>query len=192
MMTDTSRTLKIESSPAKLFGYVAAALLMTTGAIFVSFFPEPISFRKLVGGYFGTVFFGLATCVWVWRLLNSPRPVITISPEGIRDTRVTSAPIPWSAVTRISTWPSRGPGWSRYIVFAIKPSVDAGLSLTPIARWNRAVNGALGADGLCITAAGLKIGFNTLLQICQDYARQARDGQVRHRPAVPNRHWDYT
>jgi hypothetical protein len=55
-MIDTSRTLKIESSPAKLVGYLGLGLLATAGSIFVVLRADP--FRKLVGA-FGTVFFGL-------------------------------------------------------------------------------------------------------------------------------------
>ena len=178
IMTDTSRTLVIESSPARLGGYVALGLAMTVLAMFVAFVPgigDPLG--KLVGGYFGTVFFGVCTCVLVSRLLKSPRPVITISPEGICDARVAAAVIPWSAVTRISTWSYSG---RRAVVLAIKPGIEPQLGLTRIARWTRGPNRALGADGLCITAAGLKIGDDTLLKLCQDYARQARGNEVRH------------
>src|SRR5690242_7373065 len=98
-MTDTSRTLIIESSPVKLLGLAAGGLLMTAGAIFIVVAADARPFTKWVGGYFGTVFFGLCTCVALWRLVQSPRPVITISPEGLRDSRVAAALIPWSAVT---------------------------------------------------------------------------------------------
>jgi hypothetical protein len=185
-MTDTSRTLKIESSKAKLFGLVGLGLLMTAASIIAIF--SPGIFSKLVGG-FGTVFLGLCTSLAVSRLVNSRGPVITISPEGICDTRVAAALIPWSAVTRISTWSY---GSQKCLVLAIKPSVDARLGLTRVARWTRGVNRALGADGLCITAVGLKIDHDTLLQTCQDYARQARDNELGHQSVVPPHHLDYT
>jgi hypothetical protein len=122
-------------------------------------------------GYLGTAFFGLCTVVSLWRLLISSRPVITISPEGLHDTRVASAPIPWSDVTGISTWESFG---VRTMVFAVKPAVEDGLGLTTVARWTRGVNRAIGADGLCISASGLKIDYDTLLQTCTDYAHIKR------------------
>jgi hypothetical protein len=188
-MTDTSRTLIIESSPAKLFGLVGLGLLMTVCAIFVAFVPGVDLFGKIVGGYFGIVFFGLCTCVAVSRLLKSPRTVITISPEGICDRRVAAALIPWSAVTRISTWSYRGR--NRCVVLALKPGVEARLGLTRVARWTRGANRALGADGLCIMPAGLKVDYDTLLKLCQDYAQQAHGDDLAHRPVVPDRQRDY-
>ncbi len=175
-MTDTSRTLIIESSPAKLFGFVGLGLLMTGCAIFVAVFPGIAIFGRLVGGYIGIVFFGLCTCVAVWRLLKSPRPVITISPEGICDRRVAAALIPWSAVTRISTWSYNGR--NRCLVLALKPGVEARLGLRRMVRWTRGANRALGLDGLGISPAGLKVDYDTLLRLCQDYARQARGDEV--------------
>jgi len=182
-MTDTSRTLTIESSPAKLFGLVGLGFFMTAVSIIVFFLPGALTLRKLVAGCLGVVFFGLCTVVAMSRLANSRSPVITLSAEGIRDSRVAAELIPWSAVTRISTWSSRGR--NHCVVLAIEPSVEARLGLTRIAQWTRAANRTLGADGLCITAAGLKVDHNTLLRACQDYAQHARDNRLGRRPIMP-------
>jgi hypothetical protein len=45
------------------------------------------------------------------------------------------------------------------------------LGLTWVARWTRAANRLLGIDGLCIAVSGLKIDYDTLLQITLEYAR---------------------
>ena len=37
-------------------------------------------------------------------------------------------------------------------------------------RWLRGVGRALGTDGLCVTASGVKIDYEALLQISRDYA----------------------
>jgi hypothetical protein len=125
----------------------------------------------------GVAFFGLCTWGILRRLLNASGPVVTLSPEGIRDTRVAKEPIPWSAVTGISTWEYRG---QKAMVLAVSPGVEDRLGLTRMARWTRGANRALGADGLCITAAGLKIDYATLLQTSQDYA----DAHRRRTPAA--------
>lgn len=169
-MTDTSRTLTIESSPGQQFRLVGLGVLMTAVSVIVVFLPGVPTFGKLVGGYFGIVFFGLCTGVALLRLLSSRGAIITISPEGISDTRVAAALIPWHAVTRISTWQYRG---QKCIVLTLEPGVEAGLGLGRIARWTRGANRLLGADGLCIVASGLKVDHETLLQTCRDYARQA-------------------
>jgi hypothetical protein len=57
------------------------------------------------------------------------------------------------------------------MVLAMKPGFEARLGLSRFARWTRS---ALGFDGLCVTAAGLKIDFNTMLQTSLDYYAQAK------------------
>jgi len=167
-MTDTSRVLTIESSPAKrlvLIGIVVLAVV----AITVALLPRALTGRDLLAGYFGAVFFGLCAGAILWRFLPYRGAVITISAEGIRDTRVAAALIPWSAVTSISTWQ----GVSKVMVLAIKPGVEDRLGLTRATRWSRRGNRTFGADGLCVAAAGMKIDYDTLLRTSLDYARQA-------------------
>ncbi len=176
---DTSRTLVIEGSPRQLLVIVGAGVLMTAVSLAVALQP---SISDKIWGYLGAAFFGLCTVVSLWRLLISSRPVIAISPEGLRDTRGASALIPWSAVTGISTWEYFG---VRTMVFAIKPGVEDRLGLTPVARWTRGANRALGADGLCVSASGLKIDYDTLLQTCMDYAHIKRDRPRQHATKGP-------
>jgi len=118
-MVDTSRTLVIESSPGELLLLVMAGVLMAGVSLAVVLLPDTPGFYMIVA-YFGTAFFGLATIVQLWRLFRSPQPVLTISPQGIRDTRVAAAPIPWSEITRIWTWQYR---FQKFMVLAIKPSI---------------------------------------------------------------------
>ena len=108
MTTDTSRTLVIESSPRKLLVIVGIGVLMTAASLAVALLLPGIALLYIIVGYFGAAFFGLCTCAAVWRLLTSRGPVITISPEGIRDTRIAAGDIPWSGVTGISTWECSG------------------------------------------------------------------------------------
>jgi hypothetical protein len=169
MTADTSRTVVIESSPAKLLVLVGVGVLMTAGSLIVALLPGIL---PEIWGYLGTAFFGLCTGVALWRLLTSSGPVITISPEGIRDTRIAAALIPWSAITGISTWEYRG---QKAMVLAMKPGVEDELGLTRVARWTRSANRALGADGLCVTASGLKIDYDMLLQTSLDYAHAKHD-----------------
>lgn len=79
--------------------------------------------------------------------------------------------IPWNAVTGISTWQYRG---QRVLVLAIDPAVEGRLTLTRIARWSREPNRALGIDGLCVTATGLNINYDALLQTCLTHVQSAR------------------
>jgi hypothetical protein len=166
---DTSRTLKIENSPAKLSAIVGLSLLFTVCSIILIVLPGAQTFDKLFSGWLGAIFFGSCTCGGVWRILNSRGPVITISPEGIRDVRAATALIPWSAITNI-----RGVGMcpTRCVQLVIKPSSE--IPLTRSARWDLAFSRSVGVNGFRISSAGLKIDYYTLLHVCREYWRQVQ------------------
>jgi hypothetical protein len=177
MATDTSQTLQIEASPTKLLGLAGLGVLMTAVSVFTTFIPADALPRWVsheeaaIMGWIGAVFFALCTVLALWRLFTERGPVITISPQGIRDTRITDEFIPWSAITNISTWEFRN---QKAMVLAVKPDIEDRLGLTRAARWTRSANRALGADGLCITASGVKIDYDALLQTTRDYAGAKR------------------
>jgi hypothetical protein len=166
MTTDTSRTLVIEGSPWKVLRLAVIGVLMTAAGIWVALVPDVPFYKKLLGGYMLTVISVGFIAVILWRLFTSRGPVITISPEGIRDTRVAAAVIPWRAVAGISTWEFRR---QKVMVLALRPGVEDQLHLTRLARWGRGPNRALGIDGLCITAQGLKTDYEALLKAALDY-----------------------
>jgi hypothetical protein len=171
-----SQVVEISSSPWKMLGLSALGVLMTglSVAIALQLFPgmQVDAFHQLMG-YVGAGFFGLCTVLGFWRLLTTSGPVVTITPEGIRDTRIAREFIPWTAIGRISTWEYRG---QRVMVLAVDPEVERGLTLTSIARWSRGANRALGADGLCVTAQGLRIDYDTLLATSVALARGTTSG----------------
>ena len=107
----------------------------------------------------------------IWTLLTARGPVVTITPEGIRDTRIAADVIPWSAVQGITTWEHRR---QKILVFDVDPAVESRLALSRIARWSRDTNRALGADGLCVSAQGLAIDHDTLLNTSLAYAQAAQ------------------
>ncbi|WP_434424556.1 STM3941 family protein [Nannocystis pusilla] len=166
---DTSRTIELLHSPLKMFGVLVAGVLMTSlSLVFVlPVFPElgsdPVTHAI---GIVGTLFFGLCTIMIVrqWFTLEA---VITISPAGLRDVRVAREFVPWSAIERLSTWTLQG---QSILVVAVAPEVESRLTLTRTARWTRGANRKLGADGLCITAHGLKLDFASLAALVHAYA----------------------
>lgn len=170
MPIDTSRTIEIAGSPAKLAILLACGVAMTAASVAILLIPD---FRDdwivRVTGYFGAAFFGLCTLIAIVRFMRAHAPVVTISADGIRDTRVAADIIPWSAIRNISTWSFQG---QQAMVLEVDPAVEKGLALTAIARWTRKANAALGADGLCVSATGLKIAYDTLFETSTAYARQ--------------------
>ncbi|PCC68886.1 hypothetical protein SAMN02745121_07584 [Nannocystis exedens] len=166
---DTSRTLELLHSPLKMFGVLAAGLVMTSLSLLlvVPIVPELAGDPVVRGlGIVGALFFGSCSVV-VLRQWFTPEAVITISPAGLRDVRVARAFIPWPAIERLSTWTFNG---QSFLVIAVAPEVERRLPLTRTARWTRGPNRKLGADGLCVSAHGLKVDFATLAALVHAYA----------------------
>jgi hypothetical protein len=171
MTIDTSRAVEIEASPVKLLGIAVISVVLTalSTAAALRAFPkiQPGSFAEF-SGYVGMLFFGACTLFAVWKALTTHGPVVTITREGIRDSRIATELIPWSAVKDITIWKYRR---QRFMVLVVDPVVETGLNLTRVARWSRNANRALGADGLCVGANELKIGFDDLLATSLAFAR---------------------
>jgi hypothetical protein len=161
-MVRTSDVMEIKGSPVKLVGLFALGVLMTgvSAALAFRWFPSGTS---AAWGWFGLLFFGLCTALSLWRLLTAGRTVVTISPHGIKDVRLSADVVPWSGVQDISTAKIKR---QKFIVIAVEPSIEARLTFTPIARWSRGPNRMLGIDGLCISAIGLKTDHDTLFREC--------------------------
>jgi hypothetical protein len=100
----------------------------------------------------------------LWRAFTTHGPVVTITPDGIRDVRVAAGLIPWSAVNDITVAEQNGQRW---MMLDVDPAVVDELNLTRIVRWTRPLRG----DGLFVTAQGLKIRFDELLETSLAYAR---------------------
>lgn len=160
-------------------------LIVGSGTVLASLFmPWPFWLEANEVLAFKTVFFvfaliGLGFAVWVGRLLTRRGPVVTIGPQGIRDTRVAAEFIPWRAVRDITTWDITrldkvgqqlmALAGQQVMVLAVDPAVEQTLTLTRLARWSRARNRRAGADGLCIASADLKTDYDTLLSTSRAY-----------------------
>lgn len=168
MAVDTSRTLSISQSPWRMFGLLLLGIAFTGLCGVLPFLFDDWFSRILVGavGIVGFLFFGFCTLVIGWRLVTETGTVVTIAPEGVRDTRVAAEMVPWSAVTELYTWEYQG---QRVMVIALDPQVERRLTLTRIARWSRGANTALGADGLAISAAGLTMPYDEMFASAQAY-----------------------
>jgi len=168
-MGDLPQRVEIRSSPTKTTGLIVGAIGMTAGSASMAFRVLPGidagSFGEFVG-YVGLVFFGLCTVLIFWRFLTTRGPVVTMDVQGICDTRIAKKVIPWSAVRDISTWEMSG---QKVMVLAVDPAVEAGLNLSRIARWTRQANRSLGADGLCVTAQGIKTTYATLFSTARAF-----------------------
>jgi hypothetical protein len=166
---DATRTIEFHASPARLLTLLAFSASSTGIAAILAFrlFPTmPSDPAAVAAGYSGVVFFSFCAAVAIWRLIGQRGAIITVSPEGLRDVRVAADLIPWRAVKSISTWQMQR---QMVLVLAVDPAAEARLTLTRLARWTRSANRSLGADGLVVSAHGLKVGYPTLFYTCRDY-----------------------
>ena len=170
---DTSRTIEFHASPARLLTLLAFSVMSTGIAAALALRPSmPNDPATVTAGYSGLVFFSFCAVVAIWRLIAQRGPAVTVSPAGLQDVRVAAQPIPWRAIKSISTWQMQR---QMVLVVAVDPAVEAGLTLTRMARWTRGPNRKLGADGLVVSAHGLKVGYPTLFYTCRDYWEAWRD-----------------
>jgi hypothetical protein len=181
MRTDTNHTLAIKGSPWAMTKFALMGLALTAvSATMVFTLPgasQPGAFHMFIGSI-GLIFFGLCTLILLWRMLTSRGAVVTLAPQGIRDTRVAADFIPWPAIRNIGTWESFD---QRVMVLTLDPAVEKDLRLTLTARLTRSPNRSLGINGLCVTAHGLRIDYDDLIATTRAYARAAQN-----RPLRPN------
>jgi hypothetical protein len=183
-MIDTSERLDVAASPWQLlgFGLLGAGMTALGGALAFGLLPNgpPAgSFGQLIG-YAALLFFGACTGLILWRALTARGPVVTMTPDGIRDSRVATDFIPWTAVRHISTWTYSG---RKIMVLAVDPEVESRLALTRIAKMTRGANRTMSVDGLCVTADGLRMSYDDLLRTCMAYATAAHDRTLTYDPA---------
>lgn len=168
MTTDPNRIIEFHASPTRLVLLLAFSTLSTAMAASLVFgqLPTPPDQAAVSAAWSGMLFFGFCALVALWRLYAQRKPLVTLSPLGLLDTRVAAEPIPWRAIRSISTWQMQR---QMVLVVAVDPAAEARLTLTRVARWTRDLNRRHGADGLVVSAQGLKIGFPTLFYACRDY-----------------------
>jgi hypothetical protein len=118
-------------------------------------------------GYAAIAFFGGGVLLSVANTLAQSGPLLTLSPMGLRDTRISPDFIPWHSVDAIFTWAQHG---QRMIVLQLHPGAEEKLRLTRMARISRRANARLGADGLVVATSGLNVGFDDLMAATMAYA----------------------
>ena len=163
MTIDTRRTVTFFDSRRVLLIGVLVGLVMVGLSAFVF---TQTTFRMQIYGTIGVVFFGFCVLLFVGRFLNRRGGIVTLGPQGLRDIRIAPGFVPWAAIEEISTW---GGGMNAVMVLKVRPETERALRLTPMARWTRGLNAKLGADGLCVAAAGLKADYATLLAATHAY-----------------------
>lgn len=170
---DTQQTYGFGQSPWKMglvvlgcVGFVVVSGLMIAGVID----GQRFGLDAPTVGWVGAIVFGAFLVLALWRLISTRGPVVTVSPRGLHDTRISEKMIPWDAVLGVATWQMSN---QKIIVVAVTPEAEQSIGLTRMAKWTRGANKSLGADGLCI-GPGVKVKIDDLLRLIIAFA------EVRH------------
>lgn len=161
--------LAIGYSRARLLMFFGGSLLLTLLCAALAFTWQEgtnVTTFQVAACYIGAVFFGLATCRMLWRLLSASEPVVFISRVGIRDTRLADETIAWSAVRKIMLWKQRA---QKFVVLKVDPLVAERFSGGLLTQALSMMNKALGADGVIVNAGGLTMDAEKLLETCKQY-----------------------
>jgi hypothetical protein len=166
-MIDTAAHLEIRQSPWEMLklmvlavGFVALSLALALPAYSGMTFRYPTNYIAIAVGWVGFLFFGACLILIGLRAATTIGPVLSLTPEGILDTRVAAKRIPWTAIRDIKTWEYSG---QRILVLDVDPEVEANLRPSLMTRLTRRANAGLGADGLSITTQGLSMSYDDLV-----------------------------
>lgn len=123
-----------------------------------------------VGYVIGMAVFVPFTAFQLWRIYDRS-PVITLSTEGLRDTRVAPQTIPWSGVAKLALGEQRR---NRFLLVTPKPETLATLQLTRTAQLYQDGLRASGIDGLRVAAQGLDLPHEFLVEAAAQFWRAYR------------------
>jgi hypothetical protein len=116
--------------------------------------------------WLGIPFFGLCG-VMALRGMRDSRVILSISPGGIRDLRVSEDLIPWRAVRGMRLQQVQK---QSFVMLDLDPADEKTLRLTRLASWTKPMNAAIGFHGLCVNPAGLDGSLDDILAALERFA----------------------
>jgi hypothetical protein len=172
MTIDISRTITVEAVRPGLVRIAIGCLLLVLllGALPFGVLVTDNSQLLQAAGWAVAAFLALFVVFAIRRSFVRRGPVVTISPDGIRDTRVAVEMIPWRAVSELATWPAG----RKIIRLAVDRDVARKLTRMPRSVGKSDVKG--GTTRIFIVTSNLAIRHDTLLSTMNAYW-QARRGR---------------
>ncbi|WKW49851.1 STM3941 family protein [Rhodomicrobium lacus] len=170
-MIDTSKTIEIGRSVWKTLGLAVMGAFMTVAMLL----PFMLDGQRMGRGQEILLlccagFFALATIVIFKRLFTQTGPILTIGPEGLRDSRIAAETIPWQAITGLSTWTYK---CQKVLVLGVLPEVEEALAISPLVKHLRPANRMFGLNGLRVGTTDLQISYANLWDLVVAYRRAA-------------------
>jgi hypothetical protein len=127
-------------------------------------------------GSIGAIVFGAMGILLLWRIGAVRGPILTFSPEGFRDARVTKNAVPWRSILSITI--ERTGGNHELMVLAVDPTIEHHLTFTRAGRFVWNARRRRGQYAVCTNAVGLAITFDALFQTAQAYLAASRTGSL--------------
>ena len=165
---DTAQTVQIKGSAAHLLGSLALTLLAGAGigaAVWLN--AEILTSEALVALTVATFALVIISVVIARVMFRSNEPVVTISPSGVCDRRISPDTVAWSTIEDIR--PSRQ-RQVPVIELILSKEASANLTYRPLARLMRSYHRLSRAVRYTVTAHGLKMGHKQLLATLKAYA----------------------
>lgn len=117
---------------------------------------------------FGILFLGYCAFVGLARIVMLRGAVLTFSPDGLIDRRLSKTLVPWSAIRSLGTW-QYGWGQPKFMVVELTPEFKARMESTLVDKWKGMSGRAVGADRVSVSALGLDIEYDRMLNTAQAY-----------------------
>ncbi len=158
-----------------LIGLTTILLALISLGFALSVFPDlPPDGRHRLWGWFGVAFFSIGAYATFSHAFGKNRPRLILSPDGFHFNTVSERVIPWPAVSGIHTWRQR-----KGVLIIVRVTEDvwetAGMSQDTLGA--RVANKMQGVDGVAISPAGMKAGYQELMRAFQAYT-QAHGGSI--------------
>ena len=135
-----------------------ATWLIITGQL------APGSFKE-VAAWGGVPFFVLCGLVWLRRLFDRG-VVVSVSSDGIMDTRISANMIPWASVRSISIAEIKR---QRFAMLDLSPEFERAMNKTRVAAMSKPTNAAMGFSGFAFSATGLDGSLDDFLAAIQRF-----------------------
>ncbi len=171
---DTARTMQIKGSSAQLMGSLALTLLAGAGIGAAAWLnAEILTSNALIALALATLGLVGISVVISRVMFRTNEPVLTISPDGVCDRRISPDTVSWSAVEDVRASRLRQ---VPVIELVLTKDASANLTYTPLARLMRSYHRLSRAVRYTVTAHGLKMGHKQLMETLKAYAEAHKAG----------------
>jgi len=166
---DPSQTVDIGASALQLLGSFALTVLASLGigaAVWLN--AEILTTVALIAFLIGTAVLVGLSFVLARLMFRSNAPVVTISPDGVCDRRLSDDTVSWRDIENIRP---RRSGQVPVIELVLSKEADKALSYKPLPRLLRSYHRLSSSVRFNVSAHGLKMSHKQMLETLEAYAQ---------------------